>query len=95
VLLLLSILNAITFGGESLSGRLRCLGFWLRVEGLFKRKMLANFAVVIRVASVPGTCKTNNFLMSLFPTIITKDIIEKNVALISFVGRIAIVVTRR
>jgi hypothetical protein len=33
--------------------------------------------------------------MSFFPTIITKEIIGKNVALISFMGRIAIVVTRR
>ncbi len=30
ILLLLSILTGITFGGESLSGRPRCLGFWLR-----------------------------------------------------------------
>jgi len=30
VLLLLSILTGITLGEESLSGRLRCLGFWLR-----------------------------------------------------------------
>ncbi len=29
VLLLLSILTGITLGGESLSGRLKCLGFWL------------------------------------------------------------------
>jgi hypothetical protein len=33
--------------------------------------------------------------MSLFPTIITKDILGKIIALISFVGRIATVVTRR
>jgi hypothetical protein len=33
--------------------------------------------------------------MSLFPTIITKEILERNVALISFMGRIAIVVARR
>ncbi len=39
--------------------------------------------------------KTNNFLMSLFPTIITKEILEMNVALTSFVGKIAIVVVRR
>jgi hypothetical protein len=39
--------------------------------------------------------KTDNFLMSLFPTIITKEIFGRNVALISFVGRIATVVTRR
>jgi hypothetical protein len=51
VLLLLNILIGITFGGESLSGRLRCL--WLLVEG--EQKMLADFAVVIRVASILGT----------------------------------------
>jgi hypothetical protein len=39
--------------------------------------------------------KTNSFLMSLFPTIITKEIFRRNVALTSFVGRIAIVVVRR
>jgi hypothetical protein len=33
--------------------------------------------------------------MSLFCTIITKEILEKNVALTSFVGRIATVVVRR
>jgi hypothetical protein len=39
--------------------------------------------------------KTNNFMMSLFPIIITKDILERNVALTSFVGRIATLVARR
>jgi len=39
--------------------------------------------------------KTNNFLMSLFPTIITKEIMRRNVAFTSFVGRIAEIVTRR
>jgi len=38
--------------------------------------------------------KTNSFLMSLFPTIITKEIFGKNVALISFMGKIAIIVAR-
>jgi hypothetical protein len=38
--------------------------------------------------------KTDSFMMSLFPTIITKEILERNVALTSFVGRIAIVVAR-
>jgi hypothetical protein len=33
--------------------------------------------------------------MSLFPTIITKEILEKNVALTNFVGKIATIVTRR
>jgi hypothetical protein len=39
--------------------------------------------------------KTNRFLMSLFPIIITKEILGRNVALISFVGRIATIVARR
>jgi hypothetical protein len=39
--------------------------------------------------------KTDRFLMSLFPTIITKEILGRNVALTSFVGRIATVVARR
>jgi hypothetical protein len=39
--------------------------------------------------------KTDRFLMSLFPTIITKEILGRNVALTSFVGRIATVVVRR
>jgi hypothetical protein len=48
VLLLLNILIGITFGGENLSGRLRCLGFWLRA-------MLVDFVVVIIIVSVPRT----------------------------------------
>jgi hypothetical protein len=39
--------------------------------------------------------KTNNFLMSLFPIIIIKEILGRNVALINFVGRIATIVVRR
>jgi hypothetical protein len=39
--------------------------------------------------------KTDRFLMSLFSTIITKEIFRKNVALTSFVGRITIVVARK
>jgi hypothetical protein len=39
--------------------------------------------------------KTNSSLMSLFPTIITKEILGRNVALTSFVGKIATVVARR
>jgi len=39
--------------------------------------------------------KTDRFLMSLFPTIITKEIFGRNVALTSFVGRIATVVAKR
>jgi hypothetical protein len=33
--------------------------------------------------------------MSLFPTVITKEILGKNVALTCFMGRIATIVTRR
>jgi hypothetical protein len=39
--------------------------------------------------------KTDKFLMSLFPTIITKEILGRNVTLTNFVGRIATVVARR
>jgi hypothetical protein len=39
--------------------------------------------------------KIDSFLMSLFPTIITKEIFGKDVALTSFVGRIATIVARR
>ncbi len=39
--------------------------------------------------------KTKNFLMSLFPTIITREILIRNVALTSFVGKIATIVVRR
>jgi hypothetical protein len=39
--------------------------------------------------------KIDRFLMSLFPTIITKEILGRNVALISFVGRITTIVARR
>ncbi len=35
LLLLLNILSGITLGGESLNGRLRCFGFWLRGSGRF------------------------------------------------------------
>jgi len=36
-----------------------------------------------------------NFLMSFFPTIITKEILGRNIALISFVGKIATIVARK
>jgi len=39
--------------------------------------------------------KIDRFLMFLFPTIITKEILGRDVALTSFVGRIAAVVVRR
>jgi len=51
MLLLLNIFTKITFGAESLNGRLKC--FWLLVEG--QRKVLADFAVVIRTASIMRT----------------------------------------
>jgi hypothetical protein len=66
---------------------------WLLVEG--QRKMLADFVVVNEVAFALGTWQTDRFLMSLFPTIITKEILKRNVALTSFVGRIATVIARR
>jgi hypothetical protein len=39
--------------------------------------------------------KTNSFLMSLFPIIITKEILGRNVAITNFVGMIATIVARR
>jgi len=39
--------------------------------------------------------KTNIFLMSLFPTLIIQEVLGKNVAFISFVGKIATKVTRK
>jgi hypothetical protein len=39
--------------------------------------------------------KTNSFLMSFFPIVITKEILERNVAFTYFVGEIATVVARR
>jgi hypothetical protein len=57
--------------------------------------MLANFVVIIRVLPVQELAKTNNFLMSLFPTIIIKEIFGRNVALTSFMGRITTVVVKR
>jgi hypothetical protein len=39
--------------------------------------------------------KTNNFLMSLFPIIITIEILGRNAALSSFVGRIVTIIARR
>jgi hypothetical protein len=57
--------------------------------------MLADFAVIIEVASVLYLCKTNSFLMSFFFTIITKEILGRIVAFISFMGRIATVVARK
>jgi hypothetical protein len=54
--------------------------------------MLVDFAIELLPFRELG--KTNNFLMSLFPIIITKEILGKNVTLTSFVGRIPTVVAR-
>jgi hypothetical protein len=51
--------------------------------------------MVIKVTSFPELGKINSFLMSLFPTVITKEILKRNVALTCFVSRITTVVTRR
>jgi hypothetical protein len=91
VFLLLSILIGITFGGESLSGRLKCFGFWLKGSG----KCWQILPWQSELLSFWELNKKNSFLMSLFPTIITKEILGRNVALINFVGRIAIVIARR
>jgi hypothetical protein len=91
VLLLLNILTGITLGGENLSGRLRCFSFCLKGNGRcwqilpWESKLLPFWELG----------NSNSFLMSFFPTIITKEILRKNVALNSFVGRIATVVARR
>ncbi len=63
------------------------------VEGQWK--MMVEFAMVIRIASVPGTWQNKHFLMSLFPTIFTIETLRRDVALINFVGRIVTILTRR
>jgi hypothetical protein len=65
---------------------------WLLVEGQWK--MLAYFAMVIEVVYVLRTWQNKQLLMS-FLTIITKEILRRNVTLTSFVGRIATIVARR
>jgi hypothetical protein len=60
-----------------------------------KHLPLINIVLFFLLLSFWELDKTNNFLMSLFFTIITKEIFRRNVALISFVGSIAIIVTRR
>ncbi len=57
---------------------------WLLVEG--QQKMLIDFAVVIGVTFIPGTWQNRQLLNVPLPTIITKQILGRNVALISFVG---------
>jgi hypothetical protein len=51
--------------------------------------------MVIGVAFVLGTWQNKQLFDVLFPTIITKEIFKKNVALTSFMGRITIVIVRR
>jgi hypothetical protein len=91
LLLLLSILAGITLGGQSLSGRLRCLGFWLRDSG----RCWQILPLQSKLLLLWELGKIDKFLMSLFPTIITKEILGRNVTLTSFVGRIATIVARR
>jgi hypothetical protein len=57
--------------------------------------MLTDFAMVIKVASVPGTWKNKQLPDIPFPIIITKEILGRNVVVTNFVGRITVVVTRR
>jgi hypothetical protein len=66
---------------------------WLLGE--VQRKMLADFAIVIGVASALGISQNRQILDVPLFHIITKEIFRKNVALTSFVGMIAIVVARR
>jgi hypothetical protein len=56
--------------------------------------MLPNFAVVIIVIMLWELGETNSFLISLFPTIITKEILGKNVTLTTFMGRITTIIVR-
>jgi hypothetical protein len=88
VLFLLSILIEITLGRESLSGMLTCFGFWWRGS----RRC---WQILPWKSEFGEFDKTNSFFMSLFLTTITKEILRRNFALTSFVGRIAIVVARR
>jgi hypothetical protein len=91
VSLLPSILTNITLSGESLNGRVRCLGFWLRATENAGRFYHGNQSYFL----FRKLSKINSFLMSLFPAIITKEILERIVALTSFVGMIATIVARR
>jgi hypothetical protein len=63
------------------------------VEGEWK--MLADFVVLIKVVSVSKTWQNKQLHDVLFPTIITKEILGRNVAFLSFVSKIATIVTRR
>ncbi len=74
-----------------LEWKLRCLGFQLRGSGRCQQILLWQSELL----PFQELGKTNNFLMSLFPTVITKEIFGRNVALTCFVGKIAIIVARR
>jgi hypothetical protein len=66
---------------------------WLLIEGQWK--MLVDLLWLLELLPFWEFSKTNNFMMSLFPIIITKEILGRNVALTSFLGRIATIVARR
>ncbi len=74
-----------------MSGKLRLFGFWLRGSERCKQ-ILPWYSEFLPFQKLG---KIDTFLMSLFPTIVTKEILGRNVAFTSFVGRIATVVTRR
>jgi hypothetical protein len=57
--------------------------------------MLADFTVVIGIAFALETWQNRQIPDVPLSTIITKEILGRNVALTSFVGRIAAVVARR
>ncbi len=57
--------------------------------------MLTDFAMVIESLSFRELGKINSFLMSFFPTIRIKEILGRNVALTSFMGKITTIVARR
>ncbi len=66
---------------------------WLLVEG--ERKMLVEFAMVIEIASVPKTYQNKQLPDVPLSHNNHKRVLKRNVALISFVGRIATVITKR
>jgi hypothetical protein len=51
--------------------------------------------MVIESLSFRELGKINSFLMSFFPTIRIKEILGRNVALTSFMGKITTIVARR
>jgi hypothetical protein len=66
---------------------------WLLVKGQWK--MLADFAMVIRVVSIPKTWQNKQLPNVPLSHNNHKKNLERNVALTSFVGRMVIVVARR